>query len=132
MLKCVHPSQTFYINALNDGGISLGQAVDDWEDILMCLGIPMQIITIAADGTAMVALDKTQYRVSLALIDDPQLGEYVIIHAGYAIEKLDTKEADLRLQLFAQIAQIAQADQADHPGQADHPDMMEWPAEKQL
>ena len=98
----------------------------------MCLGIPMQIITIAADGTAMVALDKTQYRVSLALIDDPQLGEYVIIHAGYAIEKLDTKEADLRLQLFAQIAQIAQADQADHPGQADHPDMMEWPAEKQL
>ena len=79
----------------------------------MCLGIPMQIIKIAADGTAMVALDQTHYQVSLALINNPLVGEYVIIHAGYAIEKLDTKEADIRLRLFAEIAQAGMMDRQE-------------------
>ncbi|MEO5331923.1 MAG: HypC/HybG/HupF family hydrogenase formation chaperone [Magnetococcus sp. YQC-5] len=71
----------------------------------MCLGIPMQIVTIESDGMAMVALGAVRYRIGLDLIGTAQAGEYVIVHAGYAIEKLDQAEADIRLALFEEIAQ---------------------------
>lgn len=71
----------------------------------MCLGIPMRIEEIFDDGWGRVELDSTETRVNLSLIQDPQPGDFVIVHAGFAIEKLDQEEADIRLGLFEELAQ---------------------------
>lgn len=70
----------------------------------MCLGIPMQIETIEAEGTAVGTLDGSRHEVDISLIEDAATGDYVIVHAGFAIEKLDPQEADERLRLFEELA----------------------------
>ena len=58
----------------------------------MCLGIPMKIIEI--DGNAaMVASGGLKRRIGLHLVKGIRLGDYVIVHAGFAIERLDKKKA---------------------------------------
>ena len=70
----------------------------------MCLGIPMKIVEMKEDkGTVEVSGVKKE--VSLMLIDDPKLGEYVLVHAGFAIQKLDEEEAKETLQLIKEIAE---------------------------
>ena len=66
----------------------------------MCLAVPMQIIEIHASGKAIVKREDFETEVDLSLIEDPQVGDYVIIHAGYAIEILELQEAEERLKLF--------------------------------
>lgn len=71
----------------------------------MCLAIPMKIISIRPDGcTGCAEYDGIERDVNLSLIDKPQLGEYVIIHAGFAIEKFNTEEAEKQLELFRELA----------------------------
>jgi hydrogenase expression/formation protein HypC len=64
----------------------------------------MEIIEINENGSAKVALDRVEYIVDMSLIENPQKGEYVIVHAGFAIEKLDKDEADARIKLFKELA----------------------------
>ena len=66
----------------------------------MCLAVPMQIVKILADGKALVKQDELETEVDLSLIQDPNVGDYVIIHAGYAIDSLDLEEAEQRMKLF--------------------------------
>jgi hydrogenase expression/formation protein HypC len=66
----------------------------------MCLAVPMKIVTILEDGKALVKQDDLETEVDLTLIEDPKVGDYVIIHAGYAIDLLDLEEAEERLKLF--------------------------------
>ena len=66
----------------------------------MCLAVPMKIVRILDDGRAVVAQDQLETEVDLTLIDNPNVGDYVIIHAGYAIDLLDLQEAEQRLELF--------------------------------
>jgi hydrogenase expression/formation protein HypC len=66
----------------------------------MCLAVPMKITKILADGKALVKQDDLETEVDLTLIQDPKIGDYVIIHAGYAIDLLDLQEAEERLKLF--------------------------------
>ncbi len=70
----------------------------------MCLAVPMQITEIAESGLGVGDLDGSRHEVDLSLLDDPQTGDYVIVHAGYAIEKLDVAEANERLKLFEELA----------------------------
>jgi len=71
----------------------------------MCLGVPMEVVEVNATGQAgVVELEGTRYQVNLSLIEEARLGDYVIVHAGYAIERLDQQEADARLGLFEQMA----------------------------
>lgn len=70
----------------------------------MCLAIPMKVETIGENLLGRVRLDGAMYDVDLSLVDDPSVGDYVIVHAGFAIERLDPKEADARLDLFRQMA----------------------------
>lgn len=63
----------------------------------MCLGVPMQVKSIAHD-MATCEIDGVQREASLMMIDDVQVGDYVLIHAGFAIEKIDEEEALLTLQ----------------------------------
>jgi hydrogenase expression/formation protein HypC len=74
----------------------------------MCLAIPVRVVELAAPDTAIVDLGGVRKDISLALVDDVQVGDYVILHVGYALQKLDTQEAERTLALFRQM------DQADH------------------
>lgn len=72
----------------------------------MCLAVPMLLIETTEDGRGVVDLDGARYDVDLALLEDAAVGDYVIVHAGYAIERLDREEADQRLELFERMADI--------------------------
>lgn len=65
----------------------------------------MQIVEARPDGSGIVELEGTRYEVNLSLIDAPIAGEYVIVHAGYAIEKLNEREAAENLELFRELAE---------------------------
>lgn len=69
----------------------------------MCLGIPAQVMEVS-DTLAVVEIGGVRREVSVALLDDVALGDWVIIHAGFAIQKLDADEADKTLALFREIA----------------------------
>ncbi len=63
----------------------------------MCLGVPMQVKTIENE-MAVCEIDGVQREASLMMIDNVRVGDYVLIHAGFAIEKIDAEEAQLTLK----------------------------------
>lgn len=75
----------------------------------MCLAIPMVVTRVDEDGNGEVELDGARYHVNLSLLESPAKGDYVIVHAGFAIEKLDRTDADQRLQLFSELAASRQS-----------------------
>ena len=68
----------------------------------MCLAIPSKIIKIE-DSMATIDVEGVQRQASLMLVDDAQVGDYVIVHAGYAINKLDEKSARESLDLLREV-----------------------------
>lgn len=62
----------------------------------MCLGVPMQVKSIA-DDVAICAIDGVEREASMMLLSDVQIGDFVLIHAGFAIEKIDGAEARLTI-----------------------------------
>jgi hydrogenase expression/formation protein HypC len=54
----------------------------------------------------VAAADGVSVAVDLSLVASPSLGDYVIVHAGFAIEKLDREEADARIALFREIGKL--------------------------
>ncbi|MHB1414910.1 MAG: HypC/HybG/HupF family hydrogenase formation chaperone [Chloroflexota bacterium] len=69
----------------------------------MCLAVPARVISIDPNRLAIVDLSGVTREVSLALVPDAGVDDYVIIHAGYAIEKLDEREAKETLDLLTQL-----------------------------
>ena len=67
----------------------------------MCLAIPVRVVELRDDATAIVDLDGIRKEISLALVDDVEVGDYVILHVGYALARLDPEEAERTLALFA-------------------------------
>lgn len=68
----------------------------------MCLAVPMKVIEI--DGKkALVETEGVKYSASVELLSDVRVGDYVIIHAGFAIQKLDEKEARETLSIFEEM-----------------------------
>ncbi|VEG90220.1 HypC/HybG/HupF family hydrogenase formation chaperone [Legionella spiritensis] len=67
----------------------------------MCLAIPVQVTRILDDQRALVNLGGIEKDVSLALVDNVEEGDYVILHVGYALTRLDEDEAQKTLRLFA-------------------------------
>ncbi len=74
----------------------------------MCLAIPARVAEILEGDQAVVDLGGVRKDVSLALVDDVAVGDYVIVHVGYALNKPDPEEAERTLALFAQMGQQAQ------------------------
>lgn len=69
----------------------------------MCLAIPAKVIRV--DGpSALVSIEDTEYTASLLLVDDVTEGDYVMLHAGFAIEKVDAAEAAETLRLLNEVA----------------------------
>lgn len=69
----------------------------------MCLAIPVKVVEVGADDTAIVDLGGVRKEISLALLADVRVGDYVILHVGYALTKLDPEEAEKTLALFAEL-----------------------------
>ena len=70
----------------------------------MCLGIPAQVLNIEGD-TATVSYGSLTGHASVALVPEARVGDYVIIHAGFAIEKVEQTEAEETLRLLRQIGE---------------------------
>lgn len=78
----------------------------------MCLAIPVKVIKLGAGDTATVDLGGVQKEISLALLADVQVGDYVILHVGYALTKLDPAEAEKTLALFAELNEAGETSEA--------------------
>jgi hydrogenase expression/formation protein HypC len=68
----------------------------------MCLAVPVRVVELRGGDTAIVDLGGIRKEISLALVEDVAVGDYVILHVGYALTKLDPDEAERTLALFAE------------------------------
>lgn len=80
--------------------------MDPVEDY-MCLAIPARVEQFTATDTAIVNLDGMRKEISLALVEDVAVGDYVIVHVGYALQKLDEEEALQTLAMFAEMNSLS-------------------------
>lgn len=70
----------------------------------MCLAIPARVVEILENDMAIVDVGGVRKTISLALVDDVAAGDYVIVHVGFALNRLDPEEAAKTLALFAEIS----------------------------
>ena len=69
----------------------------------------MKIVAVEEGGAGIAELDGSRQQVDLSLIAAPRPGDYIIVHAGFAIERLDETEANARLDLFSELAETQAA-----------------------
>ncbi len=69
----------------------------------MCLALPAKIISIdAATDRAIVAVGDVKKEISLALVEGAKVHDFVLIHVGYALNKISQQEAERTLEIFAE------------------------------
>lgn len=73
----------------------------------MCLAIPARVVERDSTGTGIIDVGGVRKRISLELLDGVEVGDFVIVHVGYALQKLDPGEAERTLKLFATSARVA-------------------------
>ena len=78
----------------------------------MCLAIPALVVELRDNDNALVELAGVRKEISLALVEGVAVGDYVIVHVGYALNKLDPEEAEKTLALFAEMGEQAMAEAA--------------------
>ncbi|MGD8982239.1 MAG: HypC/HybG/HupF family hydrogenase formation chaperone [Desulfobacterales bacterium] len=71
----------------------------------MCLAIPSKIVKIE-DNVATIDVDGVQREASLLLVENPEVGDYVIVHAGFAINKINEEDALESLKLLREAASL--------------------------
>ena len=70
----------------------------------MCLAVPAKILELRGNDMALVDLNGTRREISLMVLDgDARVGDFVLIHVGYAIETIDEDEALRTLEMFAEL-----------------------------
>ena len=78
----------------------------------MCLAVPLRLVSV--NGTdAIGEVGGIQREVSIMMTPNVKVGDYVIVHAGFAIQVLDQKEAEENLELLRQIGEMAEAKQGE-------------------
>jgi hydrogenase expression/formation protein HypC len=75
----------------------------------MCLAIPALVSEVLPGDMAKVSLDGVTKEISIAMVEDVKAGDYVIIHVGYALSKIDAEEAEKTLALLAEAGALAGA-----------------------
>lgn len=80
----------------------------------MCLAIPTRVVELLPDNQALVDLGGVRKAISLELVDGVAVGDYVIVHVGYALNKLDPEEAEKTLKLFAEMGELPADDATLH------------------
>jgi hydrogenase expression/formation protein HypC len=78
----------------------------------MCLAIPSKIIKIE-DGIGVIDVDGVRRKTSLLLVEDAKVGDYVIVHAGFALHKIDEAAAMESLRILKDAAAFAEKKERD-------------------
>lgn len=73
----------------------------------MCLAIPAKVIALD-DAMATIDMEGTQRQASTLLLEEVNIGDYVIVHAGFAIHKIDEAEARESLKVLKELASVAE------------------------
>lgn len=68
----------------------------------MCLAIPAKVVELEDGDMAIVAVEGVKKRISTALLDEVAVGDYVLVHVGYALHTLSPEEAARTLELMAE------------------------------
>lgn len=85
----------------------------------MCLAIPARVISLDSHAdTAQVDLSGIHKEISTALIEDVSPGDYVLIHVGFALQKLDAEEAERTLALFDELEIMNELEAVKEAGEA--------------
>ena len=84
----------------------------------MCLAIPARVVELTSADEAIVDLEGVRKRISLSLVDEVAVGDYVIVHVGFALQKLDVEDAEATLGLFRELALAASEPAAGEPSGA--------------
>ena len=69
----------------------------------MCLALPARITALHDDATATIEVGGVRQRISVALLDDVNVDDYVVVHVGYALSRLDQAEAQRTLETLAEL-----------------------------
>jgi hydrogenase expression/formation protein HypC len=75
----------------------------------MCLAIPARVIELLPDNMARVTLDGVSKIVSIALVENVTVGDYIVLHVGYALTKIDEAEALRTLALLREAAELGES-----------------------
>ena len=75
----------------------------------MCLAFPAKVVELFDDEQAVIDLGGVRKTISVALLEEVELGDYVIVHVGYALNRLDPEEARKTLELFAEMGMVDQS-----------------------
>jgi len=73
----------------------------------MCLAIPAEVIALLPDEMARVSLDGIVKTISVGLLEEVAVGDYVVVHVGHALARIDEAEARRTLALIAEMGQMA-------------------------
>ena len=79
----------------------------------MCLSIPGKVICTDTE-TAKVSIGGNEVEVGLQLLDDVRVGEYVLVHSGFALQRISDEEARRTLELIRELEDLAGSDQMPH------------------
>ena len=71
----------------------------------MCLSVPAQVISIDGDN-AKVSVGGTILNASLGLVEDVKVGDYILLHTGFALQKIDAEEAAETLKIFEEFSEF--------------------------
>ena len=76
----------------------------------MCLAVPAKILTVKDTDTALCDFNGVQKDVNISLINDPKHGDWVIVHVGFALNRIDAEQAQKTLEALAAIEKTASGD----------------------
>lgn len=80
----------------------------------MCLAVPAEVVALEPeDDGAIVSLDGVRKRISLALVEDVALGDFVLVHVGFALAKVSREEAARTLELMAEAGLVGRPGPGD-------------------
>jgi hydrogenase expression/formation protein HypC len=71
----------------------------------MCLSVPAKVLSIEGD-MAKVAVGETICNASLQIVEDIQVGDYILLHTGFALQKLSREEAEETFRLFEELEDL--------------------------
>jgi len=79
----------------------------------MCLAVPAEIVEIRENDLALIDVGGVRREISLMLVEGVEVGDFVLVHAGFAIEKIDQSEALKTLDILEEMAKLDEAHSPD-------------------
>jgi hydrogenase expression/formation protein HypC len=75
----------------------------------MCLAVPAQIVELMQDGLARCDLNGVKKEINVSLIDQPQVGDWIIVHVGFALNRIDEAQALETLRMLSALEEAGKA-----------------------